>query len=261
MPHILITNDDGITAQGLRALADALRRLGKVTIVAPSQERSAAAQSLTLRQPIYCDEIAPGEYAVEGTPADSMILALHTLLKERPDIVVSGINRGANLGENIYYSGTIGAAMEGAINGIPSMAISLAWKRMEFDFGAAAEFACKMVPLILREGLPKGVLINVNVPQDWSGEVRVTRQSSKITRNVLKPGSDPRGRKYFWLSEQQVTEEIDPGTDHAAIQDGAVSITPLLIDHTHVPSVKHLENWVKWLSEQRLAEPRAQQTK
>ncbi len=261
MPHILITNDDGITAQGLRALADALRNVGKVTIVAPSQERSAAAQSLTLRQPIYCDEIAPGEFAVEGTPADAMILAFHTLLKEKPDIVFSGINRGGNLGENIYYSGTVGAAMEGAINGVPSVALSLAWKKMEFDFGAAAEFACKLVPLILSEGLPKGVLLNVNVPQDWTGEVRVTRQSSKITRNVLKPGNDPRGRKYFWLSEQQVINGIDPDTDQAAIRDGAVSITPLLIDHTHVPSVKELEEWVKLLSDARLTETKVQQTK
>src|SRR6201988_298445 len=116
MPNILITNDDGIHAPGLRALAEAMDDLGQVTIVAPSQERSAAAQSLTLRQPIYCDEIAEREYAVEGTPADAMILAFHTLLQEKPDLVISGINRCANMGENVYYSGTVGAAREAAIN-------------------------------------------------------------------------------------------------------------------------------------------------
>src|SRR5271170_6362596 len=116
MPNILITNDDGIHAPGLRALAAALGDLGTVTIVAPSHERSASAQSLTLRQPIYCDQIAEREYSVEGTPADAMILAFHALLKERPDIVISGINRGANMGENVYYSGTVGAAREAAIN-------------------------------------------------------------------------------------------------------------------------------------------------
>src|ERR1700677_4544688 len=197
MPNILITNDDGIHAPGLRALVAAMTGLGAVTVVAPSQERSAAAQSLTLRQPIYYDQIAEREYAVEGTPADSMILAFHSLLKERPDVVVSGINRGGNVGENVYYSGTVGAAMEGAINGVAAVAVSVAYKGKEFDFAPAGQFTRELVPLILRDGLPKGVLLNVNIPQDWTGEVRVTRQSSKITRNVLQPGVDPRGRNYF----------------------------------------------------------------
>src|SRR5580700_4475470 len=220
-PKILITNDDGIHAAGLRALVNAFKDWAIVTVVAPLQERSAAAQSLTLRQPIYCDEIAEREYAVEGTPADAMILAFHSLLKEKPDIVISGINRGGNVGENIYYSGTVGAAMEGAINGVPSVAVSVAYKGREFDFAPAGEFTRILVPLILSEGLPPGVLLNVNIPQDWTGEVRITRQSSKITRNILKPGVDPRGRNYYWLSEQQVTEGIEPDTDIAAIRDGA----------------------------------------
>jgi 5'-nucleotidase len=250
MPNILITNDDGIHAPGLRALVAALSEpatLGTVTVVAPSQERSAAAQSLTLRQPIYYDKIAEREYAVEGTPADAMILAFHSLLKEKPDIVISGINRGGNVGENVYYSGTVGAAMEGAINGTPSVAVSVAYKGREFDFKAAGQFTRSLVPLILSESLPKGVLLNVNVPQDWTGEVRVTRQSSKITRNVLQPGTDPRGRNYFWLSEQQFVGNIDPGTDHAAIRDGALSITPLVVDQTHPPSVEHLAHWLALL--------------
>src|SRR5271156_4742918 len=230
MPHILITNDDGIHAPGLRALVDALKDDARLTVVAPSRERSAAAQSLTLRQPIYMDE-----------------LAFNAILKEKPDLVVSGINRGGNMGENIYYSGTVGAAMEGAINRVPSIAISVAYRGKEFDFKPAAQFARILVPLILTEGLPPGILLNVNVPQTWNGSVRITRQSSKITRNLLQPGTDPRGRKYFWLHEQQRIEDIEPDTDLAAIRDGAVSISPLELDHTHAPSLEHLAHWTKLL--------------
>jgi len=249
MPNILITNDDGIHALGLRVLAEGVRDLGTITIVAPSTERSASAQALTLRQPIYYDQIAEREYAVEGTPADAMILAFHTLLKEKPDLVLSGINRGANLGENIYYSGTVGAAMESAINRAPAIAISVVYKGRDFDFAPTCRFARRLAPLILREGLPAGVMLNVNVPQDWTGEVRLTRQSSKITRNLLQPGTDPRGRRYYWLSEQQFIEGIEPDTDHAAIRDGAVSITPLQIDHTHVSSLNRFAHWVKCLAD------------
>ena len=249
MPHILVTNDDGIHAPGLRALVAALLDMATVTVVAPSQERSASAQSLTLRQPIYCEQIAEREYSVEGTPADAMILAFHSLLKEKPDLVVSGINRGGNLGENVYYSGTVGAAMEGAINRVPAVAVSVAYRGKEFDFAPAASFTRSLVPILLFEGLPPGVLLNVNVPQPWNGRVRFTRQSSKITRNLLQPGTDPRGRSYFWLHEQQLTEGIEPDTDHAAILDGAVSVTPLVLDHTHTASLNHLSHWAKLLEE------------
>jgi len=247
MAHIVITNDDGIHAPGLRALVDALKADHKLTVIAPSQERSAAAQSLTLRQPIYCDQIADNEYAVEGTPADAMILAFHTLLKEKPDLVISGINRGGNLGENIYYSGTVGAAMEATINHVPAVAVSLAHRGREFHFRPAAEFTRTLVPLLVKEGLPQGVLLNVNVPHDWSGKVEFTRQSSKITRNVLRPGEDPRGRHYYWLSEQELIKDVEPGTDQAAIRDRAISITPLKLDHTHAQSLNHLSHWAKAL--------------
>lgn len=247
MPHIVVTNDDGIHAPGLRALIRALEDMATVTVVAPSHERSASAQSLTLRQPIYCDQIAEREYSVEGTPTDAMILAFHTLLKEKPDLVLSGINPGGNLGENVYYSGTVGAAMEAAINRVPAVAVSVAYRGKEFDFAPAAQFARSLVPILLLEGLPPGVLLNVNVPQPWTGSVRFTRQSSKITRNLLQPGIDPRGRRYFWLHEQELTEDIEPDTDHAAIRDGAVSVTPLVLDHTHSASLNHLSHWGKLL--------------
>src|SRR5271156_3634231 len=249
MPHILITNDDGIHAPGLRALVDALKDDATLTVVAPSRERSAAAQSLTLRQPIYMDQLAPNEYSIEGTPPDAVILAFNAILKEKPDLVVSGINRGGTMGENIYYSGTVGAAMEGAINHVPAFAISLSYRdKNNLDFGPAAKFARELAPLILKEGLPKGVLLNVNVPQVWTGEVRFTRQSSKISRNLLQPGKDPRGRTYFWLHEQTVKEGIEPDTDYAAIFAGAISITPLKLDHTHAPTLNHLSHWATQLS-------------
>ncbi len=247
MPNILITNDDGIHAPGLRALVETLKDLATITVVAPSHERSAAAQSLTLRQPIYCDEIAEREYSVEGTPADAMILAFHMLLSEKPDLVVSGINRGGNMGENVYYSGTVGAALEAAINRVPAIAVSLAYRGKDFDFAPAARFTRSLAPLILKEGLPPAVILNVNVPQPWTGAVRSTRQSAKITRNLLKPGTDPRGRRYYWLHEQQLIEGVDPDTDLAAIDQGAVSITPLELDHTHAPSLDHLSEWAKIL--------------
>ena len=248
-PNILVTNDDGIHAPGLRALAKELGEIGMVTVVAPSQERSASAQSLTLRQPIYCEQIGEREFAIEGTPADAMILAFNTLLKQKPDIVVSGINPGGNLGENVYYSGTIGAAMEGALNRTPSLAVSVAFRGRAFDFVPAARFTRALIPVVLKEGLPKGVLLNVNVPQPWNGQVRFTRQSSKITRNLLQPGTDPRGRHYYWLHEQELSAGIEPGTDHAAIRDGAVSITPLVLDHTHKVSLNHLSHWAAALEE------------
>jgi len=247
MPHILITNDDGIFAPGLRALVESLHGAGTVSVVAPSEERSGAAQSITLKQPIICEQVAEREWAVHGTPTDAMILALHRILPEPPDVVISGINRGANMGENVYYSGTVGAAMEATINRIPAIAISLAHKGKDFDFGPAAQFARKMVELVLREKVPGGVLLNVNVPQKWRGPVRFTRQSEKITRNLLKDGTDPRGRAYYWLHEQTIKDDVAPDTDYAAVFDGAISITPLELDRTHEVSLNHLSHWAALL--------------
>jgi 5'-nucleotidase len=243
----LLTNDDGYRADGLRALAEEFSEFAHVDIVAPSWERSGAAQSLTLRQPIVCHRVAEHEWAIDGTPADCVIVGLHKLLSAPPDVVVSGVNHGANLGENVYYSGTVGAAMEGAINHVPSVAISVAHRGKDFDYAPAARFARRLAPLLLEEGLPPGVLLNVNVPQPWKGAVRITRQSSKITRNLLQAGADPRGRKYYWLHEQALNQGIEPDTDYAAVYDGAVSVTPLVLDHTHAPSLNHLSRWTKLL--------------
>ncbi len=235
MPHILLTNDDGYQAEGLRALAAALEGFATVSIVAPSREQSGTAQSLTLRQPIVCNKIAEREWAIDGTPADCVIVALHKLLPEKPDMVISGINHGANLGENVYYSGTVGAAREGALHHIPSVAISLCSKKTEAKFENSARVA----------RAADQVLLNVNVPEPWNGEVKFTRQSQKITRNQLTEGKDPRGRSYFWLYEQKLDKNVEPDTDYAAIFSGAVSITPLHLDPTHTESLNHLSHWAK----------------
>jgi len=243
MSHILLTNDDGIEAEGLRELASALEGLGTVSVVAPSREQSGSAQSLTLRQPIVCHTAGERRWAVDGTPADCIIVALHKLLPERPDLVISGINHGGNLGENVYYSGTVGAAREAAIHHLPAMAVSLVSKSAAPRFDAAARLTRSAAELILHEGLPEQVLLNVNVPDPWDGAVRFTRQSQKITRNQLSEGKDPRGRTYFWLFEQKLDKDVEPDTDYAAISARAVSITPLHLDPTHAESLNHLSHW------------------
>jgi 5'/3'-nucleotidase len=247
MPHILLTNDDGIQAEGLKVLAAALEGFATVSVVAPSREQSGAAQSLTLRQPIICHPAGERQWAVDGTPADAVIVALHKLLPEPPDLVISGINFGANLGENAYYSGTVGAAREAALHHIPALAISLCSKKNGVKFDAAVRVARAAAELILREGLPDQVLLNINVPEPWEGGVKFTRQSKKITRNQLSEGKDPRGRTYFWLFEQKINKDVEPDTDYAAIFAGAVSVTPLHLDPTDDESLNHLSKWGKAL--------------
>src|ERR1700676_3246595 len=171
MPKILLTNDDGYGAPGLCALAEVLADFAEVSIVAPSSEKSGAAQSLTLRQPIVAQQVAERHWSVDGTPADCVIVALHRLLPDKPDLVISGINFGANLGENVYYSGTVGAAREGALHHIPSLAISLCSKGAGVKFDTAARVARSAAELVLKEGLPDQVLLNVNVPEPWTGGV------------------------------------------------------------------------------------------
>lgn len=248
MPHILLTNDDGIHAEGLRVMAEALADFATVSIVAPSREQSGTAQSLTLRQPIICNPVSEREWAIEGTPADCVIVALHKLLTEKVDLVISGINHGANLGENAYYSGTVGAAREAALHHIPAVAMSLCSKTPGVSFEPAARVARSAAELILEEGLPNQVLLNVNVPAPWKGGVKFTRQSEKITRNQLHEGKDPRGRAYFWLYEQKLDRNVEPDTDYAAIFSGAVSVTPLHLDATDTASLNHLSHWGKKLA-------------
>ena len=247
MPDILLTNDDGIHAPGLRALVKGLGGWANVSVVAPCQERSAAAQSLTVRHPIFCEKIAEREWAIEGTPTDAMMVALHRLFPKPPDLVISGINKGPNLGENVFYSGTVAAATEAVINRIPAFAISLAHRGDGLVYDHAARFARQLAGVILQKGLPSGVVLNVNVPLDWKGGVRFTRQSGKVTRTVLQEGADPRGRVYYWLTEEPVSGPLDPQSDYAAVFGGHVSVTPVELERTHEPSLNHLSQWAALL--------------
>ena len=203
--RILVTNDDGIHAEGIQRLEEAMLPLGEVTVAAPEREMSATSQSLSLNSPLRVHRVDARHFAVAGTPADAVILAIHHLLAKRPDLVVSGINPGGNLGENIVYSGTVAAAMEATLHGVPAIAVSLA-SRKQLDFSRAADFAQRLAAKVLNEGLPTGVMLNVNVPRGEVKGVRITRMSRKISQNVIHEQKDPRGRPYYWLDET-----VDPG--------------------------------------------------
>jgi 5'-nucleotidase len=243
MKHILVTNDDGIHAPGLKALEKALLQLGEVTVVAPDREMSATSQSISLHTPLRIHAHDDRHFAVAGTPADAVIIALHHLMKEKPDLVVSGINPGGNLGENVVYSGTVAAAMEATLHGVPAIAISLA-SRKRRDFSAAGAFAAQLAAKVLEEGLPRGIMLNVNVPRDEVRGVRVTRQSQKISQNVVIEQKDPRGRPYYWLDETSDLGLVEPDSDYAAILAREVSITPLQVDRTDYAHLNHLSRWL-----------------
>ncbi len=246
--RILLTNDDGIGAAGLQALESALCTLGDVTVVAPDAERSGSSQALTLHQPLRVKAIDDRHFAVGGTPADTVILALYQLLPEKPDLVVSGINPGGNLGENLIYSGTVAAAQEAALHGVPSFAISLVGRDPQ-DFSAAGKVAFEVAGRVLREGLPPGVALNVNVPNHEIRGVRLTRQSQKISQNLVCEKKDPRGKSYYWLDETLPHRVVEPDSDYAAIFAHEVSITPLEVDRTHHPSLNHLSAWLPELQQ------------
>ncbi len=243
-PLILVSNDDGIRSEGIRSLARALRRLGDVYVVAPDRERSAVSHSLTLHRPLRFEKVGERQFAVDGTPTDCITLAVHgDMLPRRPAIVVSGINKGGNLGEDISYSGTVSAAMEGTLLGIPSIAVSLVARR-NFDFKAAASFAARLARLVLKKGLPKDTLVNVNVP--GSGKirgVRVTRQGKRVFGDVVLEKTDPRGRKYYWIGGDMLRWEGGEDTDFAAINKGYISITPVHLDMTNYASISELQYW------------------
>jgi 5'-nucleotidase len=235
-PQILITNDDGIQSPALETLRLALSGLGDVTIVAPDREMSACSQSLTLNQPLRYHQLDPGRYSVQGTPADCVILASLRILEKKPTLVVSGVNRGANIGDDIAYSGTVAGAFEAALQGIPGIAVST-FARDNPDFQPAAEIAARVAAKVIEEGLPPDVILNVNFPLEWNGEMRFTRQGRRAGKTVLVENMDPRGREYFWLHEELHKNLGNAGaeevmTDYEAIVEGFVSISPLQLDRT-----------------------------
>jgi len=242
--HILVSNDDGINAEGLREVAKALAPFGRITIVAPDREKSGCSHSLTMNRPLRADEIREGVYAVDGTPADCINMAVNGLIKDdRPDMVVSGINLGANLGDDVTYSGTVAAAREGAILGIPSFSISLD-ARSEPLLDAASQAAVRVTRFLLGQRLPRGVFLNVNVPNLPPGEVRGYRWTYQGRRSYGGPlveRKDPRDKTYYWIGgiEHELVK-ID-GSDIQAVLDRYVSLTPLQLDLTHYRTLEELE--------------------
>jgi len=236
---ILVSNDDGVRAQGLRRLVRALRSLGRVVVVAPDKERSAASHSITLHRPLRVERLARDVYSVDGTPTDCVLLAVHGLLGQRPDIIVSGINHGANLGDDVHYSGTVSVAFEGGILGIPSIAISSMrigkGKGRGKGLEAAAVAARKIAEGVLRDGLPKGVVLNVNVPDVPVSEIKgfvLTKQGKRNYGGVIVEKTDPRGKKYYWIGGDQSGFEDVPQSDCNAVRAGFISITPLRVNMT-----------------------------
>jgi len=243
---ILITNDDGIFAPGITALADALSLVAEIAVVAPDRERSAVAHSLTLHHPLRAIKIAPGRFSVDGTPTDCVNLGIHSLIDFHPDLVVSGINRGANLGDDVTYSGTVAAAMEATLMGIPAFAISLASLDDGADYSRAARFAAKLATILRDKGLPKDTFLNVNVPLSpdvLSVDPLVTAQGKRRYEGTIVDKVDPRGRSYYWIGTADLDFHDIEGSDYAAVKRGHISITPLHLDMTNHQSIPLLNSW------------------
>lgn len=232
MPRILLTNDDGVHSEGILALADALMPLGEVTIVAPILEASAIGHALTLRHPLRLERVRPGVYAVDGTPTDCVNVAIAHVLNEKPDLIVSGINKGWNLGDDVTYSGTVSGALEGALLGIPSIAVSTQNRGNDFDFGPAARAAFTVSEAVLERGMPKFTLLNINAPFGPNKGLRATVQAKRNHVTVVNKRIDPRNRPYFWIEEGENEWEPHDRSDYQAVRDGYVSITPLHPDMT-----------------------------
>jgi len=246
-PRILISNDDGVHARGIKTLRKALEQIVDVTVVAPDRERSGASHSLTMDVPLRTHRIKDNIIGVDGTPTDCVLLALKLLLPEPPDLVVSGINRGPNMGDDVTYSGTIAAAMEATLMGIPAIAVSLC--RCEsgtYDYEASAEIARDVALMVLERGLPLGTLLNVNVPniprEEITG-VEIARQGKQVYEEAVVEKQDPRGRTYYWIGGQLTSWEPEPDTDYAAVSKGLVSITPIHLDLTDYQAMDVLRSW------------------
>ena len=241
---ILVTNDDGVRSPGIRSLAEALRKLGRVVVVAPDRNRSAVGHALTLERPLRAEEIKPDVFAVDGTPTDCVNLGIHGLLRETPDLVVSGINRGSNLGDDITYSGTVCAAMEASLMGLPAFAVSLDTSKFQADdLQLAAGFSRQVAAQILQNGLPADTFLNVNVPTGGCCGVELTRQGKRKYGDAVVTSEDPRGRKYYWIGGGEVGFESIPGSDCNALHEQKISVTPLHTNLTNDNSFTALGGW------------------
>lgn len=243
-PRILITNDDGYHADGIIALEQALSDVGDVYVVAPESEMSGASHSLTLARPLRIRQLDERHWTVDGTPTDCVTLALNQILAPdlRPTICCSGINPGANLGDDATYSGTVAGALEATILGVPGLAFSLVAYR-DHDFGESARIAVEITRKALAEGIPDGTLLNVNVPKGTPKGIRVTKQGFKSARPVISEHIDPRGKLYYWIGEERSGFRAEGGTDFEAVDEGYVSVTPMRSDLTNHLAINELRSW------------------
>lgn len=244
---ILVTNDDGIQSEGLVALAQELEALGEVYVVAPDRERSAASHALTLHSPLRVEEIQRRWFAVDGTPTDCVNLGVNgrMLLPRRPDLVVSGINKGANLADDITYSGTVAAAIEGTLLGIASVAVSLVARR-NFNFTPAARFTTRVASKIAQHGMPADTLLNINVPNLEEESIRgvlITKMGKRVYGDSIVENVDPRGRKYYWIGGDELRHRDIEGSDISAVMAGYISLTPLHLDLTNYSAQQELQTW------------------
>lgn len=244
---ILISNDDGVYAPGIIALAKEMATFAEILVVAPDRDMSATSKALTLRHPLRIKTIRPNWIAVEGTPTDSVHLALTGIMDEKPDLVVSGINNGSNLGDDVFYSGTVAAAMEGRYLGVPSIAISLAGeKRTHYD--TAAKVAGTLVKKLLADPLPKDTFLNVNVPDlpfEQLGSMEVARLGKRHCAERMQKETDPRGHDIYWIGPAGREQDAGPGTDFHAVRNGHVSLTPITMDLTHYKLFEQISHWTE----------------
>ncbi|MBL0098342.1 MAG: 5'/3'-nucleotidase SurE [Bacteroidetes bacterium] len=251
-PVILVTNDDGITAPGIRNLVEAMKLIGKVIVVAPDSPQSAMGHAITINKPLRLDKVNVFEgvdsWQCSGTPVDCVKLAVNQILHKKPDLCVSGINHGSNSSINVIYSGTMSAAMEGAIEGIPSIGFSLLNYSMEADFSPSRKIIDKVVRNILKIGLPEGTLLNVNIPNLPISKIkgiRICRQANAKWKEEFDERKDPYGRTYYWLTGKFINFDSGDDTDEWALQNGYVSVVPVQFDFTAHHAIPHL-NTVKW---------------
>ena len=233
MRRILVTNDDGYRSECVKVLADALRPLGTVITVAPVLEASTIGHALTIRHPLRLEQMSEGVFAVDGTPSDCVNIAITQILKGLPDLVVSGINKGTNLGDDVTYSGTVSGAFEGALLGVPGIAVSLAATRGIYDFVPSARVAAGIAEAVLERPLPARTFLNINVPTGRPKGLRVTVQARRNHVTSVAERRDPKGRPYYWIEEGQDDWEPHDRSDYQAIRDGYVSVTPL---HPDLPA-------------------------
>lgn len=243
--HFLITNDDGVMSPAIARLRAELSLLGRVTVIAPDRNQSATSHSLTLHRPLRIQPHGDDVYSVDGTPTDCVLIAFHGLLVERPDFVVSGINHGPNMGEDVFYSGTVAAAIEGVLQGVPAIAASLVTRALT-DFAEPAAIVGRLMRQILERGMPERLLLNVNmpfVPRASLRGVRLTRLGSRVYEDTLVRKVDPRGREYYWIGGEDPVWKPVEGTDFHAVDAGYVSVTPLHLDLTDGPALDDMRGW------------------